>query len=130
MVQCAHCAKRPAQGCAIYETRPQECREFECLWLKSALAGEKPSILLKPINLGAVLYQTLDGKELILELNPGVDWRKGVLSQYIRETSFERNVVLRCNKTVTVVRNNQIVSDYVQRGNQDGLDEPQYPIYA
>ena len=27
---CPHC--RPGQGCAIYETRPEECRTFACLW--------------------------------------------------------------------------------------------------
>jgi hypothetical protein len=28
---CAHCDI--GKGCKIYETRPQECREFRCLWL-------------------------------------------------------------------------------------------------
>lgn len=29
-VWCQHCAK---PGCRIYETRPERCRTFECMWL-------------------------------------------------------------------------------------------------
>ncbi|MEM9302400.1 MAG: hypothetical protein AAGE01_09840 [Pseudomonadota bacterium] len=28
---CQHC--KPGAGCTIYESRPDPCREFECLWL-------------------------------------------------------------------------------------------------
>ncbi|MGH6818200.1 MAG: YkgJ family cysteine cluster protein [Methylovirgula sp.] len=36
---CTHC--RPGNGgCTIYETRPQTCREFDCLWLAEPSVGE------------------------------------------------------------------------------------------
>ena len=34
-VWCGHCNK--AKGCKIYDTRPQECRTFYCLFLLGAL---------------------------------------------------------------------------------------------
>jgi hypothetical protein len=42
-VWCGHCS--PARGCAIYESRPQECRKFVCGWLHSPGLDErwKPS---------------------------------------------------------------------------------------
>ena len=42
-IWCGHC--RPARGCAIYESRPQECRKFVCGYLHSPELDErwKPS---------------------------------------------------------------------------------------
>ena len=34
---CAHCAV--GEGCKIYETRPAECRSFNCAWLLDASLG-------------------------------------------------------------------------------------------
>lgn len=43
-VWCGHC--RPARGCAIYDSRPQECRKFVCGYLHSPDLDErwKPSL--------------------------------------------------------------------------------------
>ena len=30
---CKHCAM--GKGCTIYETRPERCQTYECLWLQS-----------------------------------------------------------------------------------------------
>lgn len=42
-IWCSHC--KPARGCAIYESRPQECRGFVCGYLHSPELDErwKPS---------------------------------------------------------------------------------------
>src|SRR5262249_18269352 len=37
MTWCQHCS--PGNGCKIYERRPQVCRDFACVWLRSDLAG-------------------------------------------------------------------------------------------
>ncbi|HWA89190.1 MAG TPA: hypothetical protein VG889_04100 [Rhizomicrobium sp.] len=41
---CAHCD--PARGCAIYEARPQECRDFFCGYILKPGMGEhwRPSV--------------------------------------------------------------------------------------
>ncbi|HYZ33187.1 MAG TPA: hypothetical protein VE684_13015 [Crenalkalicoccus sp.] len=36
---CAHC--QPGAGCAIYPTRPGECRDFNCAWLTEPRLGEE-----------------------------------------------------------------------------------------
>ena len=36
---CPHC--KVGEGCAIYETRPDECRSFNCLWLSDASIPEE-----------------------------------------------------------------------------------------
>ena len=43
-IWCGHC--KPARGCAIYESRPRECRTFVCGWLHSPDLDErwKPSV--------------------------------------------------------------------------------------
>jgi len=43
-VWCCHCGTRG--GCAIYDTRPHECRNFICAWLQSPMLDDrwKPSV--------------------------------------------------------------------------------------
>ncbi|HEY3965042.1 MAG TPA: hypothetical protein VGM05_10870 [Planctomycetaceae bacterium] len=38
-------------GCGVYETRPESCREFNCLWLRGAL---NPDPALRPDKLGVM----------------------------------------------------------------------------
>lgn len=48
-VLCEHCT---GGGCSIYETRPQVCREWYCLWRR---LGQMPDVL-RPDRLGVVFY--------------------------------------------------------------------------
>jgi hypothetical protein len=51
---CAHCTAATGaagKGCGVYETRPYECRAFECLWLQGLLPERD-----RPDDLHAVLY--------------------------------------------------------------------------
>ena len=41
---------KPGHGCARYDTRPNVCRDFACLWAMNLVAGE-----LRPDKLGIVL---------------------------------------------------------------------------
>jgi hypothetical protein len=36
-IWCKHC--KPGRGCGIWETRPQMCADFYCLWLRDARLG-------------------------------------------------------------------------------------------
>jgi nitrogen regulatory protein P-II 1 len=52
---CAHCSA----GCAIYASRPQVCRDFECDWLTDrALAAT-----LRPDRVGTILMEADEGDE-------------------------------------------------------------------
>lgn len=43
-VWCKHC--KPGRGCGIWETRPDFCRDFHCLWIKEQSLGPewKPEV--------------------------------------------------------------------------------------
>ena len=54
---CAHCLK---PGCGIYDTRPQPCRNFSCLWLVHEEMAEE----LRPDRSHVVIYALPeDGRE-------------------------------------------------------------------
>jgi hypothetical protein len=67
---CAHC--KPGRGCLIYPTRPEECRNYSCLWLIDPRFGEhwKPS--------RSKLVQTLSEDGIEIRCDPGFPdaWRK------------------------------------------------------
>lgn len=70
---CEHC--KIGQGCGIYETRPQSCREFQCLWLTE----DWVPIDLRPDKSKVVIDDTTDGKYPVLwcdEKYPDA-WDKG-----------------------------------------------------
>lgn len=52
--QGTRCKNLCASGCSVYSTRPQSCRDFECLWLQGALPEWA-----KPDNIGLMFTATL-----------------------------------------------------------------------
>jgi len=69
--RCQHCPHE-AQGCAIYPTRPNTCRMFECLWLSGRIGGDDRR---RPDQLGLIftIAQGSAGLEFlrVLEAWPG-----------------------------------------------------------
>ncbi len=63
---CPHCLKRG--GCSIYETRPAECRTFNCSWLVRPEIGEA----WQPSRAGMVLQHVIDGgrDKLVVHVDP------------------------------------------------------------
>jgi hypothetical protein len=67
---CLHC--KPGRGCRIYDTRPDECRRYGCLWLTDPWFGEH----WKPNRSKLVLTMSEDGIEIRCNSGfPGA-WRK------------------------------------------------------
>ena len=67
---CRHC--KPGRGCLIYDTRPNECRNYSCLWRTDRWFGEH----WKPSRSKLVLTLSEDGIEI--RCDPGFPdaWRK------------------------------------------------------
>ena len=67
---CRHC--KPGRGCRIYDSRPAECRAFNCLWLVDDRFGPH----WKPAKSKMVLTSSDDGLEI--RCDPGFPdaWRK------------------------------------------------------
>jgi hypothetical protein len=61
---CKHC--KPGSGCTIYPDRPQECRDFVCLYLINAELGEE----WKPSQSKIVLVSEQDGNRIVAHVDP------------------------------------------------------------
>lgn len=94
-----HCLHECQQGCAIYQSRPSSCRNFECIWLQGRFEeGDRPDqtgIVLTP---GKTL--THNGQEICKvivahEVQPGAA-RQGRADQLL-------HWILRRNISVIIV---------------------------
>lgn len=107
---CAHHAKNGVSGCCSrYETRPPSCQTYECLWLQSVSCKAPLPLELKPSNCGALLNPTKDGVKLVVEMNEGVDWRKGVLGEFIAKVSYSTLILVKQRSKIWGIRNNAVV---------------------
>jgi hypothetical protein len=64
-VWCRHC--RPGWGCTIYETRPEECRTFGCMWLTHPNFPEE----LRPERSKLVFVLEAEGNRITAYCDPG-----------------------------------------------------------
>jgi len=55
------CKNLCASGCSVYENRPNVCRKFECLWLKSQRGNRPMPKELRPDKAGAFLTDNDEG---------------------------------------------------------------------
>lgn len=62
-VWCQDCTK--TKGCGIYETRPQPCRDFECLWLQYPYMDDA----LQPSKCHVVFTPTADGQGVTVHVD-------------------------------------------------------------
>ena len=79
-VWCRHC--NIGQGCKIYDTRPQGCRDFSCLWLKGLIPEE-----LKPNDVHHVFDMTLDGKRLVVHSDPDRQHRQRIVEDFMEKVA-------------------------------------------
>jgi hypothetical protein len=96
---CQHCDLRGVHGCKIYETRPAECANYQCLWLASHVRADltlKPMAPeYKPSVCGIILSYTVDEQGITAYINLGVDWRAGTMGKFLIDFSnLPRKVVL------------------------------------
>jgi uncharacterized protein len=85
---CEHCAN----GCAIYATRPQVCRDFECDWLTERALP----ITLRPDRVGVILMEADEGDEYLAVCAPQkpLAWRNPlVFAHLVRLAKSGRTVV-------------------------------------
>ena len=60
---CTHCNHT---SCMIYDTRPESCREFECLWMQAPVLLPES---LKPSRSKVVLSSTEDGEAIVAHVD-------------------------------------------------------------
>ena len=71
-VWCPHCSTR--RSCDTYETRPEECRTFNCGYLTNPNVGEE----WKPTKSKLILVSDMGGNRLTVQVHPSRPdaWRK------------------------------------------------------
>lgn len=85
---CSHAKPGRSPGaCTIYETRPESCSAFECVWLLSQSRPEDvmPEAL-RPDRCHAVLTAVPGESTLVVHMDPGYPnaWKEGALNQVIK----------------------------------------------
>ena len=78
-VWCPHC--EIAKGCQIYADRPQDCRNFRCLWLDD----ERLPDAMRPDKTKVVLFKDLKNGQLRVNCDPDrpTAWKEGLTGAYI-----------------------------------------------
>lgn len=101
---CAHC--NPGRGCAIHAARPQECRDFFCLWMVDPRLGPE----WKPEKAKFVVTNDRTGINLMIRCDPGFPqaWRQepyhAVIRGWARAAQAHRGtVVVTVNRSATVL---------------------------
>lgn len=99
--RCVHC--EAGVGCAIYETRPQSCRTFECVWLQTQRGMKPLARELRP-DASRVVMSTAAGGETVV-LNVGLHrpdaWKRGAMGKLVSEMlAGGVSVLLKCGDDV------------------------------
>lgn len=87
---CSHCLK--TAGCNVYETRPDVCRDFECLW-----KGDRGlSAQLRPDRVGVILMEDPDSDEYRAVCDPAkpMAWRNPLIFQHLLSVAKSGRLVV------------------------------------
>jgi len=82
---CPHC--KIAEGCGIYESRPDACRIYECVWLQSQRGGKPMAFELRPDKSRVVIGVTNQGDDIVLYVSPDRPdaWKIGEMGRFVAE---------------------------------------------
>jgi hypothetical protein len=109
---CQHCVK--GSGCGIYESRPNECRTFNCQWLINANFSDD----WQPIHSKIVICHVTEGdtSKLVFHVETGspLSWRKEPYYSQLKKLArngLEHNgiVLINIGKRVFVILPNEDV---------------------
>ena len=65
---CTHCIK--GTGCNIYDTRPESCRVYECVWLRTQKLDRPMAPEIRPDKSHVVIGTLNHGNEIVLYVKP------------------------------------------------------------
>jgi hypothetical protein len=80
---CPHCTI--GAGCRIYETRPQSCRTFSCVWLQTQEGPNPLPVELRPDASRVVIDTTNGGKDIVLNVSSdhADAWKRGGIAKLV-----------------------------------------------
>jgi hypothetical protein len=100
-VWCQHC--QIGEGCTIYETRPNSCRVYECVWLKTQALENPIPLELRPDKSRVVIGTANQGEDLILYVGPDRPdaWQSRGFGKFISDLQKRGvNFTVRCGEEV------------------------------
>ena len=76
---CVHCVL--GKGCTTYETRPEVCQDYECLWLTER---DVPPML-KPDRIGTLFMEDPDNEDYLAVCDPSkpLAWRNPIVFKHL-----------------------------------------------
>jgi hypothetical protein len=82
---CRHC--EIGVGCGSYETRPESCRVYECIWLQTQRLPRPMAFELRPDKSRVVIGTTNKGEEMVFYVSPERPdaWNRGGFRQFVAE---------------------------------------------
>jgi hypothetical protein len=82
---CQHC--QIGVGCGGYETRPESCRVYECIWLQTQQLSRPIALALRPDKSRVVIGTTNHGEDMIFYVTPERPdaWSRGEFKQLVAE---------------------------------------------
>lgn len=91
---CSHC--KIGTGCTIYETRPDSCQKYACVWLQSQDQPERMPITMRPDKSKVVITAAIDGKNIVAHCDPGYPtaWQYGPIGSILKKFAETLNVVV------------------------------------
>ena len=91
---CPHCTI--GVGCGIYDTRPESCRVYECIWLQTQRGAKPLALELRPDKSRVVMGVTNQGDDLVLYVSPDRPdaWKRGGIAKIVAETRAKGFTVL------------------------------------
>lgn len=100
---CPHC--KIGTGCGAYDTRPESCKVFECIWLQTQ-RGQKPlAHELRPDISHVVLTTTKDDRDgVVLNVSPDRPraWQTGAMGKLVSEMLRDGiTVLVKCGDKIT-----------------------------
>jgi hypothetical protein len=101
---CRHCT--PGRGCGVYETRPEQCRAFHCVWMTTDFLGPE----WKPERCAFVRSVDPATQNLLVQVDPGrpTAWKAEPYQSQLRRWAEAglaqgRHVIVFINHNGTVV---------------------------
>ena len=87
---CASCV--PGGGCAVYNARPQVCRDYECEWLME----RSLPVMLKPERIGAIMMVDPDTDQYQAVCDPAKPnaWRNPIVFKHLVAMAKQGHVVV------------------------------------
>jgi hypothetical protein len=91
-------------GCGIYDSRPESCRIYECVWLQTQRLDKPIPLALRPDKSRVLIGTTNQGEDVVLYVSPERPdaWKSREFSKLLSE--FQTRgipVMLSCGDSLT-----------------------------